>query len=154
QTPNKGFPVSFSGFLAPFSDFLDTFVSLKALVSHFFSYGCNLCSARFKRRVSRNVSQSRNRKLKPLKVDRLDEICLRACAQSLLYVMLVGYGGAKQNRGVRVEFSNQLAQINSSPVRQPVIENVEIKVLLSRKAQPLGEVVSTYEPIFFEVDCQ
>src|SRR5262249_1169958 len=106
------------------------------------------------RPVWRNVNQSRNRKLKCLKVDRLEEICLRACAHSILYVRLVGYGGAKQNRGVRVEFSNQLAQLNSSPVRQPVIENVEIEVLLSRKAQPLGEVASTYEPIFFEVERQ
>src|SRR5262249_13049354 len=143
-----------SGFLAPFSDSLDTFVSLKALVSQFFSYGCNLCSARLKRRVWRNVSQSRNRELKFLKVERLEEICLRACAQSILYVPLVGYGGAKQNRGVRVEFSNQAAQLNSSPVRQPVIENVEIEVLLSRKAQPFGEVASMYEPIICEGDCQ
>src|SRR5262252_7820403 len=96
--------------------------------SQFFSYGRNLCPPSFSAPSAFGRCQSPNRHFKIIEFNRLDEVRLRAGAQSLLYVTPIGCGRVKQYRSVRVELANKMAQPDARPVRQPVVQDVKVEV--------------------------
>jgi hypothetical protein len=64
----------------------------RLLNGQFFSYGGDLCPPSFRVPSAYGRGQFRNRLFKIIGLNRLDEVRLRAGAQSLLYITLIGCG--------------------------------------------------------------